>query len=48
MDWREELAHVAKRINALAHNHPDPGSLAATAKQRREALKVHKDNLKKV
>jgi hypothetical protein len=46
MDWRDELAHVAKRINAIAHNHADPGSLAATAKQRKEALKAYKDELK--
>jgi hypothetical protein len=46
MDWRDELAHVAKRINALVHNHPDPGSLAATSKQRGEALKVVKEELK--
>jgi hypothetical protein len=46
MDWRDDLAHVAKRVNALVHNHTDPGSLAATSKQRREALKVVKEDLK--
>ena len=39
MNWRDELAHVAARIHAVVHDLPDPGSLASTAKQRKETMK---------
>jgi len=46
MNWRDDLAHVAKRIEAISHNHPDPGSLASTAKQRKVALDAYKEKMK--